>query len=588
MDVQELIRQKHSGDQDQIDVIFSNDHSIIVTAPAGCGKTTTMISKIAWELSSGHIAPNKKILAMTYSVAGAMKIRDSLKKLLPSLVENADQYLSRVDVSNYHQFAMRLLCRYGYVLHENMRELYDFQIVDEESSALFSVLIEDERNVLKNFKYSVTKSNDKLIKDNFKPYWTILQNKLIPKKQITYNGILVSAIVLLQQYKQISEFYQKFYQMIIIDEFQDTNYLGYYFLRKLSGSNRTVFMGDDIQRIYGFIGAVSDLFAKVKLKYVSKEFTFRTNYRFPTNPGISALDTLFRDYGEHYQASSNSASMNLNVFNNNAQEVDFIVNGISNILDNTEDNAAILVRAGYQGNDLAKALDGKKIKYFNCLYKETDLEFERFYAIAIEEFHRAAINGKAVIRSLKNCLNAVESREADIVVNASNKYIFDSLFSLLKILFSQAKLWDCSPEERYNQIDFTLGNNGLKHMMEYMDERIVLSTIHSAKGLEWQYVIVPGLVSYSFPTSAICKPCRSVYTNCNEGHKYCKCLFDPGMEKAFKEEISVFYVALTRAKKDVFFTANTGKNQWGYPKKTSCIVNLPGVNVSTYNWKSII
>ena len=311
-------------------------------------------------------------------------------------------------------------------------------------------------------------------------------------------------------------------------------------------------MGDDIQRIYGFIGAVSDLFAKVKLKYSSKEFTFRTNYRFPTNPGISALDTLFRDYGEHYQASSNSACMNLNVFHNNAQEVDFIVNGISNILDNTEDKVAVLVRAGYQGNDLAKALDDKKIKYFNCLYKETDSEFERFYAIAIEEFHKATINGKAAIRSLKNCLNTVKSREADIVLNARNKYIFDSLFSLLKILFSQAKLWDCSPEERYNQVDFTLGNNGLKHMMEYMDERVVLSTIHSAKGLEWQYVIIPGLVSYGFPPSAICSPCRSVYTNCNEGHKYCTCLFDSRMEKIFKEELSVFYVALTRAKKMYF------------------------------------
>lgn len=36
------------------------------------------------------------------------------------------------------------------------------------------------------------------------------------------------------------------------------------------------------------------------------------------------------------------------------------------------------------------------------------------------------------------------------------------------------------------------------------------------------------------------------------------------MENAFKEEISVFYVAITRAKKDVFLTVNTGLNQWNY------------------------
>ena len=51
---------------------------VTLLGPSGCGKTTTMISKIAWELSSNHVSLNKKILAITYSVAGAMKIRDSL------------------------------------------------------------------------------------------------------------------------------------------------------------------------------------------------------------------------------------------------------------------------------------------------------------------------------------------------------------------------------------------------------------------------------------------------------------------------------------------------------------------------------
>ena len=44
MSIQDLIIQKHLRDQDQLDVIFSRDKSIVVTAPAGCGKTTTMIS----------------------------------------------------------------------------------------------------------------------------------------------------------------------------------------------------------------------------------------------------------------------------------------------------------------------------------------------------------------------------------------------------------------------------------------------------------------------------------------------------------------------------------------------------------------
>ena len=39
-------------------------------------------------------------------------------------------------------------------------------------------------------------------------------------------------------------------------------------------------------------------------------------------------------------------------------------------------------------------------------------------------------------------------------------------------------------------IDFILGSKGLKHMMEYIEEKVVLTTIHASKGLEWEYVII--------------------------------------------------------------------------------------------------
>ena len=117
MTLEEIIREKHSGDKEHLEFIFSNDKKIIVTAPAGCGKTTAMVSKIARELSTRHISANKKILAMTYSVNAAMKIKDSLKTLLPNLVDNTVEYISKVDIANYHNFAMRLLFKHGYCLN---------------------------------------------------------------------------------------------------------------------------------------------------------------------------------------------------------------------------------------------------------------------------------------------------------------------------------------------------------------------------------------------------------------------------------------------------------------------------------------
>ena len=54
------ILDKHKNDKDQLDFILSTATKIVVTAPAGCGKTTAMISKIAWELEQDHIGVNKK------------------------------------------------------------------------------------------------------------------------------------------------------------------------------------------------------------------------------------------------------------------------------------------------------------------------------------------------------------------------------------------------------------------------------------------------------------------------------------------------------------------------------------------------
>ena len=586
--LKEVIMERHSCDDDQLKVIFSEDKSIVVTAPAGCGKTTTMISKIAWELSSNHVSLNKKILAITYSVAGAMKIRDSLRTLLPELIDHSECFLDRVDVSNYHQFSMKILNKYGYVLNPDLSDLYSFDILDEDSRSVLPSVTGKELDTLISFKNAVKNSDEETIKSSLDLYWDVLQKRLIPNKKITYNGLIVSAIMLLHTHHEIAEFYQKYYQMVIVDEFQDTNYLGFFFLKELIGENRTVFLGDDIQRIYGFIGAVHDLFSVVKNEYSSEEFCFRTNYRFPENPEIKELDMLFRSYGENYQASNLTAKLSFRSFNSDAQETAFVFEGISCILERTEDKVAVLVRAGYQGDSIAKKLTQEGISFFNCLYKESDIEYERFYDIAVEEFHKTNRNNKALIKNLKLCLGSVMARKDEIITEANRTFVFDSLYRLLEILFDQSRGWDCTPEERYAQIDFSLGNKGLKYMMEYMNERVILSTIHGAKGLEWQYVIVPGLVSYSFPASPICKECKNIYSNCTYGYDFCKCNFMPGMEKHFKEEISVFYVALTRAKKEVFFTASNGNNPWGYPKKTSCFITLPGVVCEEFSWKKRI
>lgn len=587
MALEEVIRRKHSGDNEHLEFIFSEEKKIIITAPAGCGKTTAMVSKIAWELGKGTISSNKKVLAMTFSVNAAMKIKDSLKELLPELVENSEQYISKVDVANYHNFAMKLLFKHGYALNTELLYLSDFIIVAESNPVLNNYITSSDSDKLNALDDALRASDEEEMRNVIDDYWNVLNTKLIPNHVITYNGLLVSAIKLLRN-RQVSRFYKEYYRMVIIDEFQDTNILGYWLVNKLIGDNTVIFLGDDIQKIYGFLGAINGIFDKYKEKYPIKEFEFYHNYRFRTNECMKKLDKLIRSYGNTYAPSEFEASVNLKHLANDIEEDNFIVEGIDKITNTSNDKVAVLVRAGNQGEPIAAKLSRKGIQYFNALFRDTDVEFLKFYEVAIDEFHNTTgSSGKAVQKDLLNCLEAVRQRQNEIYSSARRKFVYDAMYKLLEVLFEESKKWKGTSKDRHENIDFILGGKGLKHMMDYIEEKVVLTTIHASKGLEWEYVIIPRMNTYAFPTGHMCGPCREAHS-CNNGSDYCKFLFGTSMEKAFKEEISVFYVAITRAKKNVFLTVNTGLNQWNYTKQTSCLIELPGLSHTDYDWENVI
>lgn len=581
MSVESVIRNKHSDDKEQLEFIFSDESKIIVTAPAGCGKTTAMVSKIARELCIGTIKGNKKILAMTFSVNAAIRIKDSVKELLPSLVTNPKVYLKKVDIANYHNFAMKLLYKYGYVLHNNFTELNEFRIIDDLSVIKQGLLTSSDEYEFKKLENAILSFDFEEISRCIDTYWDIMSNMLINRNIITYNGILVAAIKLLS-YPSVSSFYSRYYQMIIIDEFQDTNLLGFMLIDKLISYNRVVFLGDDIQKIYGFLGAIDNALGVVSKRYNAKTITFKNNYRFKNNERMKQMDLFVRDYANNYRASDLTASLMIKKLKNDFDEVNFIYNGIKKILC-TKSDVAVLVRAGWQGDVIVKKLEKESIPFFNALYSETDVEYKRFYDLAVEEYHNNVL-GKAVQRALRNCLKAIKDREHEVYTEVEKKYIFDSLYKLLEKLFDISRTWDGTSKDRYINIDFNLGNKGLKHMMEYLEEKVILTTIHSAKGLEWDYVLIPQMNASIFPSwKHVCKKCHDVY-GCNEGFDYCNSTFVLDMERKFEEELSTYYVALTRAKKDVFVTVNTGVNKYNYPKKTSCLINLPGLIHQDFEW----
>lgn len=584
MTLEDRLKEFHSGDEEQLSFIFSDNPRLIVNAPAGCGKTTAMVSKIARELSLGNIESNKKILAMSFSVNASIRIKSDVKELLPSLVDNSKLLLKKLDIANYHNFAMRLLYKYGFLLNEEFINLSEFRIISDSIvikenliSSSDNCIIEELRKIVSSFDFSHFES----IIDK---YWETINNTLINRKIITYNGILIAAIKLLSN-DNIRKFYTNYYSMIIIDEFQDTNILSYLFIKSLIHNNKVVFLGDGIQRIYGFLGALDDVFQRVEDDYSPQIISFKNNYRY-NNTSMKELDHLIRAYVDQYIDPKLNSSILIKKLQSDIEEVNFISEGIKNIIKNNC-NVAILVRAGWQGGIITEKLEEESIHFFNGLYSEDDCEFIDFYNVAIEEFNNN-VSGNAVQSSLKKCLQAIKNREHEIYTNDQKKYIFDSLYKLLEKLFEVSKNWEGTTKERYINLEFSLNNNGLKHMIEYLDEKVVLTTIHSAKGLEWDYVILPQMNKSVFPSwKYMCKKCHDLNSYKLDDDS-CTNLLVPEMKSLFKDELSVLYVALTRAKKNVFFTVNTGINIYGYPKKENCFINLPGINQLDFEWNDYV
>lgn len=275
----------------------------------------------------------------------------------------------------------------------------------------------------------------------------------------------------------------------------------------------------------------------------------------------------------------------MKVLDNEDDEAEFILNGVNKMLTSSSDKVAILVRGGKQADAIVDKFDAYAVPYFNAIFNDTDIEYINFHEMALNVFYSVTNGAKTISKKLLVKLkNDIESKKDEVCTDSLKEYIYYSLLRLLDALFAQVQGSEFSGQERYERINFILVNNSLRHMMEFIDERIVITTIHSAKGLEWDYVIIPKLMGCSFPTfKGTCKKCKR-QMGCQAGEKYCEFTFPKGMEKEFKEEICVFYVGLTRAKKDIYVTANTGINRNGYYDQTSCLLNLPGLKCEEYEW----
>ena len=593
LELKKTIIEKHNKDQSQLQFIFSNYNKIIVEAPAGSGKTKTLISKIYYLLASNRIPLNKKILTLTFGLNAAYKIKNDLanefnqNKLLVDMA-------NKIVVSNFHGFARKILSLYGYLINSSLSSVNTLEMVDDSD---VQKLMEQNSGITEAIAQWITDFSQK-IKNNtinhldnqedFKKYIDFQKTFFLPHNKLTYNGLLIFAYELLNSNKKLLKFYQKLFPIIIIDEFQDTNILSWDLLQLLITPTTKLFLlGDPLQRIYGFIGAIENLIEIAQKKYSMKKILLKKNYRYKNNDNLLALDNNIRLCADSYGLKNPTQTANIDLLLYEDIQTEFI--GLGNYIkfistQGSSEKTTILTRAGFSVKPLIEQLNSLEVEYFYALFSEDDVDYINFHYNA----YNSLIEYKSKINKDILTLPIIRKWLKDFISNFQNPNETEtSLIKLLTILINRVLPDNALPiTEKYRYLEDSLLNRSLKHNIQFIDETIIISTIHGAKGLEWENVILVGLNDYSFPSyKSLCANCYNYRTN-ESGYcyiNYLKARDDTSFSKKFLEELSVFYVGVTRCRKNLIFVANkqrrNSKNQI-YNANISCFLTINGINVN--------
>lgn len=127
-------------------------------------------------------------------------------------------------------------------------------------------------------------------------YNQIVIQKLLPHEYITHNAVILFVLDILARFPEVKKFYQSYYPLIVVDEFQDTNCIAWELLKSIiSDQTQLLFLGDPLQRIYGFIGALPNIMSTVVDEYQMTKISLSKNYRFRNNPEMLKLDRNVRE-----------------------------------------------------------------------------------------------------------------------------------------------------------------------------------------------------------------------------------------------------------------------------------------------------
>jgi DNA helicase-2/ATP-dependent DNA helicase PcrA len=581
----------------QMDAVLSQSKHLLILAGAGSGKTKTITTRIAHLLKNEDISPGQ-ILALTFTNKAAREMKERVFSFIgerPGLL-----------LKTFHSFGATFLRRYA----ECVERKDNFVIYDDHDSnhlldliaANYSVQKSDLKKLkrwVKQYKQSLEDESQLPDDPVFLEIYQEYNKSLINYNAFDFEDLIFQCVRILENNQYVADYYHNRYLHILVDEYQDTNMSQERFLSLLCGDDTSlVVVGDEDQSIYRFRGAEVELILKFPEKYPDTEIVrLEENYRSTENILNAANAVIANNRARLGKTlfSNKGAGSKIRLIRNNDEneEGDYITKEIKACGYDLKDTA-VLVRINAQTRAIEESFRRNRIPYLLIgslsFYEREEVKdvllllrwfSNTFDALAFSRFVNKPTRGIGK-KSLETFLEFANSQFGGNIYKALNNVdlcglkgktlaAFKDLATIFydfEKQFATSRVQDVFAEylnklgiiEYYSNIDKCDGTDRVDNIKEFVnaladvepgmenittfleenalvsqsdkldeEETVKIMTVHHAKGLEFENVFICGMEQDLFPHAT------SVMEYCDD-----------------EEERRLFYVAITRAKKELY------------------------------------
>ncbi|MCL2511946.1 MAG: UvrD-helicase domain-containing protein [Bacteroidales bacterium] len=265
----------------QIDGVQTVEGPVMVIAGAGSGKTRVLTCRVAWLMAHHQVNPFQ-ILALTFTNKAAREMQERIRNILGNDARN-------VWMGTFHSIFAKIL-RFE---AEHLGYTKSFSIYDtDECKSLIKNIIKEMNLDTDAYKPALVLNRISMAKNNLYSYEQYLSSGTFQSQDVAdkkpfigelykayqmrlrrydamdFDDLLFNMNILLRDFPDVLEKYQRLFKYILVDEYQDTNFSQYVIIKKLAAQHRNIcVVGDDSQSIYAFRGANIQNILKFKKDY---------------------------------------------------------------------------------------------------------------------------------------------------------------------------------------------------------------------------------------------------------------------------------------------------------------------------------